>query len=174
MVDWNTDDEAKKVIFYRLRNRLKDKTGGVGGGSLDIDKEALEKAQAAFETVAEDYPDWVMGNIKTLIDHHTDLHGAAEGHDRERIYTKVRELTHDMRGQGGTFGYPLITNFADSLYGFVGPNAGTSDNHLEIIKSHIDAMNVVIRERIKGDGGEEGAVLATNLKQAIEKYSKVD
>jgi hypothetical protein len=46
-----------------------------------------------------------------------------------------------------------------------------SDNHVEIIKSHIDSMRVVIKDRINGDGGEIGMELKRSLEAAIEKYS---
>lgn len=161
------------VRFFRLRNALKDKVGGLGGGDLKINTAALEKAQSAFENLSEDYPDWVMGNIKILHEHHQKLVAATAGVARERLYAPIRELAHDMRGQGGTFGYPLISDFAESLCGFVGINAGTSDNHIEIIKAHIDAMQAVIKGRIKGKGGDVGEQLAAGLKNVIEKYSRV-
>lgn len=162
-----------RVVYYRFRNRLKDKLGGAGGGDFKISDEALAKCQEAFQSLAEDYPDWVMGNLRTLLDFHNELVFAEQGAERQRLYPKIRELAHDMKGQGGTFGYPLISKFSDSLYGFVSPNAGTSDNHIELIRSHIDSMSVVIRERIKGDGGEVGNELSKGLEQAIEKYTAV-
>ena len=75
-----------------------------------------------------------------------------------------------MKGQGGTFGYQLITDFAEGLYNFTSTGAGLSDSHVEIIKAHIDAMRVVIRERIDGDGGEIGSELKKGLEASVAKY----
>lgn len=165
------DNAPIKVRFYRFRNVLRDKVGAGGGATAKIDPAAVEKAAAALAAMAEDYPDWVAKHIEQLRLHHArcvDTPG-----ERARHYGAMREIAHDMKGQGGTFGYPLMTTFAASLYDFVGPNAGTTDAHVEIIKSHIDAMAAVIKERVKGDGGQIGQALTKGLKDAIDRYNRV-
>lgn len=166
-----TDKPKTRVRFYRIRNRLKDKLGGGRPGELTIPKEALEQAQAAFEKMAEDYPDWVTKHIEQLRVLHARCVDTPE--HRAKIYVEIHEIAHDMRGQGGTFGYPLITTFAASLYEFTAPKAVIGDNQIEIIKAHIDSMSAVIKGRVKGSGGTLGAELAANLSQAIAKYETV-
>lgn len=163
-----------KVRYYRFKNQLKEKTAGLGlepGAVIDIDPAALARAQAALEEMIEDYPDWV----KTLLHKLSEEHRRAVDtpHERRAQFEKIRRIAHDMKGQGGTFNYPLITDFSDSLYNFTGPTAGMSDHHVEIIKAHIDSMRVVINERLQGDGGQGGQALKIGLQQAIEKYMKL-
>ena len=77
-----------------------------------------------------------------------------------------------MRGQGGIFGYPLITEFSKSL--FLSTNRqynSISDNEYELLKAHIDAIKVVIAERVEGDGGETGRALLAGIQAAIKKYT---
>ena len=170
-------DEGKtavKVRLYRFRNMLKQKTAGAGGApgeALTIDPKALEAANAALEKMSEDYPDWVGKIIVELREHLMRCIDTPA--DRTKRYAKIREIAHDMKGQGGTFGYPLMTAFATSLVDCVGPKSGTSDNHIEIIKSHIDSMSAVIKDRVKGNGGEIGKALTLGLKNAIEKHSQM-
>jgi chemotaxis protein histidine kinase CheA len=167
-------DDAKtavKVRLYRFRNVLKEKTAGTGGGPITIDPKALEAANAALQKMAEDYPDWVIKHVEELRTHHARCVDTPT--DRRRRFAMMREIAHDMKGQGGTFGYPLITTFATSLYDCVGPRSGTSDDHIEIVKSHIDSMAAVIKDRVKGNGGEIGKALTQGLKDAIERYSKL-
>lgn len=164
-----------RVRLYRFRNALKEKVGYAGsapGEAIRIDQAALDKANAALEQMKEDYPDWVQKHIEELRLCHArcvDTPG-----ERLKHYARMREIAHDMKGQGGTFGYPLITTFATSLYEFVGPRAGTTDNHIEVIKSHIDSMSAVIKDRVKGSGGEIGMALTKGLHEAIERYSKIN
>ena len=168
----DTGKAAVKVRLYRFRNVLKEKTVGTGGGSgegLAIDPKALEAATSALEKMSEDYPDWVGKVILDLREHL--LRCIDTPADRPKCYVKIREIAHDMKGQGGTFGYPLITTFASSLVYCVGPKSGTADNHIEIIKSHVDSMSAVIKDRVKGSGGEIGKALTRGLKEAIEKHS---
>ncbi|MBV1928729.1 MAG: hypothetical protein KUG81_04380 [Gammaproteobacteria bacterium] len=80
-----------------------------------------------------------------------------------------------MKGQGGTFGYPLITSFADSLYGFTIQRPDEIvDKQIELVKAHLDAMRAVIRGRVSGSGGEIGQSLRESLNQAIASYEKTD
>ena len=163
-----------KVRYFRLRNKLKDKAGsGVAGGSLGFASEALEEAMAEISKFSEGFPEWVSGSVNQLVAALKVAQSAPEK-ERYRPYRKINEIAHDMRGQGGTFGYPLITTFAKSLHQFTGRSAGTTDDHVEIVKAHIDTMNVVIRERIDGDGGTTGAELIEALELAIEKFSRTN
>ena len=160
-----------RTRFFRFRNRLKEKAlGGGGGGPPSFNLEALKKAEAEFEKLAEEYPDWVQDSLTSLSE---EWAGATSCSPKERApqFSKINDLAHEMRGQGGTFGYPLISAFGKSLYSFTGPDAGRSDNHMEIVKAHIDAMKAVIGGRVEGDGGEIGQQLEKALDAAIKKYS---
>jgi len=172
MADANVPSKpAVKVRFYRLRNRLKEKTAGLGqlpDQPQFIDEVALEAAQRIFEEMSEDYPDWVNGQIETLYELHRRCVDSPE--QRRGLFEQITAQAHDLKGQGGTFGYPLVTAFATSLNRFSAIRQDISDNHVEIIKAHIDAMRAVIRDRIKGDGGEIGAALQRGLEQVIVKY----
>ncbi len=108
---------AKKVIvrFYRFKNRLKEKTAGLAPGKTTISQEAIEEAEKALNKMSEDYPDWVSGLIVKLQEQHGRCVDTPE--KRHEFFEEINHIAHDMKGQGGTFGYPLITNFADSLYG---------------------------------------------------------
>ncbi len=164
---------AVTVRLYRFRNVLKEKTAGASGTpgeALTIDPNALQAANAALEKMSEDYPDWVGKIIVELRGHL--LRCIDTPAVRARRYAMIRHIAHDMKGQGGTFGFPLITTFASSLYDCVGPRSGTTDSHIEIIKSHIDAMSAVIKDRVKGNGGEVGKALTAGLKDAIGKHGK--
>ena len=160
-----------RVRFYRMRNRLKDKIGG--GDGVAIDMSALEAAAAEFDRMAEDYPDWVQSHIEDLYAHCRRSVDAPEG--RTQCFRRINEIAHDMRGQGGTFGYPLISHFGDSLYdaSLFATGAPISDNHVEIVMAHVDAMNAVIKGRISGDGGAIGRELRLTLEMAIEQNATV-
>ncbi|SLN38788.1 Hpt domain-containing protein [Oceanibacterium hippocampi] len=168
-----------KVRIYRFRNRLREKAGGLAGsgggngGAAEggrIPAELIAKAQAEFEKLSEDYPDWVQKNLE-------DLHGIVEEAEadesrRAALFKRIQEVAHELKGQGGTFGYPLISRFGASLDAFTGPTAGRSDNHVKIVKAHVDAMIATIRARVSGDGGAIGDELTRTLDAAIAKYAK--
>ncbi|HYM33651.1 MAG TPA: hypothetical protein VEU47_20290 [Candidatus Cybelea sp.] len=141
------------------------------GETGSLAAEALAKAEAEFEKVAEDYPDWVGGYLGALYKEFEAVKPRAADM-RLPNFHRINQLAHELKGQGGTFGYPLITTFGKSLYDATVGQCGTTDNHVEILKAHIDAMQAVIKGRVKGEGGEIGAELLKSLQSAIEKYSK--
>jgi hypothetical protein len=167
----NRNETKAKIRFFRLRNKLKDKAGsGVSAGGLGFALEALDEAMEEMGKFSAGYPEWVAGSINELSEALNVAKGAEE-QERARPYKIINDIAHDMRGQGGTFGYPLVTMVSKSLHLFTGRNPGTTDNHVEIIKAHIDTMHVVIRERIEGDGGQVGSELMEALDQGIRKLS---
>lgn len=152
---------------------MREKTIGLGkvkNEDISFDEGAMAAAIEALNEMAEDYPDWVASLIDNLSEQHRRCVDSPD--QRKSYFEKIHSIAHDMRGQGGTFGYQLISDFADALYFLTTPQAGMSDNHVEIIKAHVDAMRVVIKNRIKGDGGEVGKELQKGLEAAIKKYSK--
>lgn len=164
-------DKVKTVVrIYKFRNRLREKCAGLGVEHAQISEEALALAEAALSEMAEDYPDWVSKEIDKLAEYQRRCIDTPE--ERRDYFIKIGETAHDMKGQGGTFGYPLITAFADSLYKFADEKGQMSDHDVELIKSHVDAMRAVIRGRVSGDGGEIGEQLKATLEQAIAKKAK--
>lgn len=159
---------AARVRFYRFRNKLKDKTAGLSGAASAVSPEALALAQSQFEQMAEDYPDWVQAILVKLYELHARCVDTPDA--RSGQFEQIQRIAHDLKGQGGTFGYPLITTFASSLNRFTAKRARIADHDVEIIKAHIDAMRAVIRERVKGDGGEIGLALARGLEAVISRY----
>lgn len=162
-----------KVRFYRIKNKLKEKTAGLGLGAnavIEFDEDLLSAAEEALNEMSEDYPDWVM----TIIDELFEVHRRCVDDEinRKGYFERINAIAHDMKGQGGTFGYQLITDFSEGLYGFTSKGAGLSDSHVEIIKGHIDAMRIVIRERIEGTGGDIGEELKKGLEASVAKYNK--
>ena len=87
--------------------------------------------------------------------------------DRRKQFEEINLLAHELRGQGGTFGYPLVTTFAKMLYDFTGPEGRQEDSAVEIVKAHVDALRVVIREKISGNGGQIGKELLNSLNDAV-------
>ncbi|MCG8493019.1 MAG: hypothetical protein MI743_15470 [Sneathiellales bacterium] len=164
-------DKPKILVkLYRPRNRLLEKAGGIGASAETVifSPETLEDTEAQFQEVISDYPDWVQETLNALT---ALVEVCLNFPDKRRVnYKKIQEIAHEMKGQGGTFGYPLVSTFGDSLYDFTGDNAGVSDNHVQIIKAHTDAMKATINGRIQGDGGQVGTELKAMLAAAIKQY----
>lgn len=164
-----TEDLHHPIKYFQRRNRMKAKlTGGVKG-AFEIDREALAKVQAVFESASEDYPDWVTEQIESLRQLHAAIAGG--GAAANRALARMATAATELKGQGLTFGFPLVTDFAASLCDAISGSAKPTPPLIELIKAHLNAIASVISSRVRGDGGATGEELKANLAQAIEKHA---
>ncbi|MBT4711333.1 MAG: response regulator [Alphaproteobacteria bacterium] len=163
-------DEAD-VIHFRFQNRLAGKVGGFSlTGIPKLNPEIIAAADSKIEAVAGDYSDWALKSVRGLSKSLTEL--SSDGGQSVKLLAELNNVAHELRGQGGTFGYPLVTEFAQSLFqATTDSRVKVTDNHMEFYKAHIDAINVVMTNKVKGDGGEVGQSLLKGLEAARKKYA---
>lgn len=157
--------------LFRLPNKLKEKVGGGNiKGALQLPASILEEAEESLEKQSLDFAELAqkhLNNLSELIKKTNE----ADKSNRFPLIEEINMIAHELRGQGGTFGYPLITIFGKSLYEVTRKLTEVDDNVIQLIKAHSDSMNAVIREKISGDGGELGRDVLKSLDIAIKKYS---
>jgi CheY-like chemotaxis protein len=162
-----------EVWKFILPNRLKDMVGGLGSGEAgEMPANILEEAEAEMEKAATDFTDWAGGYLAKLSGYCEEAMTKSDG--RRKYFNEINLLAHELRGQGGTFGYPLMSTFGKMLYDVTGSECREDDNALEIVKAHIDAMRAVLREKIAGSGGKIGQELRKSLEAAVDKHSTVE
>ncbi len=160
------------VWYFRLTNHLKEKAGGLGmsdPGELPLD--FLEEADQQLQRAALDFTEWAQDYLKKLSRLCDDAFAKPES--RRESFEEINLLAHELRGQGGTFGYPLITIFGKMLYDATSQRGRQDDNAVEIVKAHIDAMRAVLGDKVAGDGGEIGRELQKSLEAAVDKLNTV-
>jgi len=162
------------VWYFRLQNLLREKvSAGLGGVEIkgELPMDLIEQAEEELERASFDFTIWALDYLTKLSDLCTEA--LMEPGRRSRHFGDIHDLALELRGQGGTFGYPLISTFGKMLYDITGEGCREDDKSVEIAKSHIDAMRAVIREKIAGDGGEVGRELLKGLKMSIEKVDGI-
>ena len=60
------------------------------------------------------------------------------------------------------------------LYDSTREGCPETDNQVEVVKAHVDAMRAVIREKVSGDGGQVGKELLAGLKAAVQRFDVVE
>jgi len=137
--------------------------------AFELPEELLAEAEESLEREARGFLDWAKQYLDQLS---TQIANAVEDQSNRGAHlAEVNRIAHELRGQGGTFGYPLITLFAKSFYEATEYPCREDDANLEICKAHLDTLRAVIREKIEGDGGAIGRQLMMALNQAIAKYA---
>lgn len=139
--------------MIRPDRRLGDKVGKTGGPTPE---QAVLRALNATEHLSEAYQGWAVDDLQALW--RAFQGSATAGDDADADVKKMFDIAHEVRGQGGSFGFPLITGIGDSLCKFLEPLESLTDRDLEVIKIHILAMKAVFHQNLKGDSGMAGEV----------------
>lgn len=140
------------------------------GGPKAVNPEVLARAESVITNMAGEYLEWVekdLANIEAAWDR---LHAA--GDISKEHLDRIYQVSHDIKGQGGSFGYPLMTLVGDRLCRFIEHLDDPGPKESEVIRLHIAAMRVVISRRIQGQGEASGAQLLTGLDQVTQKVKK--
>ena len=70
---------------------------------------------------------------------------------------------HNVKGLGGTFGYTLVTEIAESLCADLRARKQLDPAAAKLAKLHLDALEIVLKHNLTGDGGPMGAAVLVRL-----------
>jgi len=155
----------EKLEIINPPNGLKQKVGTGGAGAVDL--EALERAEQVIAGMTDSYLNWVVEDLKKIEAAYNKL-ASAEG-DRKKELHDVFQISHDIKGQGGSFGYDLMTAIGNELCRLIEKTDKVGDSEIQAVKLHIDALKLVIGEDLKGNGGEEGEKMLAGLQKVCDK-----
>jgi len=143
-----------KNIFIASPNPLSGKVKSTGKNVVTQD--TLRKAEKVLADMAGDYIIWVKSDLLKIQYAYEDLIGGKV--ERKECLDQIFSTSHDIKGQGGTFGYTLITQIGNFLCRLIERLDHSLPVEIEnkAVQIHIDALHVVIHSNMKGGGGIEG------------------
>ena len=136
-----------------------------GDGPVKIDPNVLRQAEQAVDDLQSDYPAWAQKDIDGLRSGMARVRNNPE--ELPAAIADIYKCALDLKGQGGGFGYELITSIGNLLTKFMEEREKVSNRDFEIICAHVDAMQAVIRQNIKGDGGKIGNQIVDGLSELV-------
>ncbi len=132
-----------------------------------VDQATLDRAEEVVAGLQADYLTWVQDDLSRMQEFFAE---ALENPDRRGdLAAKIFHVSHDVKGQGGSFNYHLMTAIGNLLCRYIEAKDTITDADLAVIRLHIDAMRLVIAEQMEGDGGERGRELIGGLEAVITK-----
>ncbi len=158
-------DKEKGVRFYDPPADLRRKIGPDAG----FDLQASMSAQRELDSFSEDFIDWTTDAINKL-QREVELASKADEGMRRQIFDRINLIAHELRGQGGIFGYPVITTVSTSLFELTLHNLDRSNECVKLIRDHSMTLKAVVREGARGDGGMIGRELVKELSRASLRF----
>jgi hypothetical protein len=142
----------------------------VSYGPDGVDAAMLEKAEALIANLQGDFVVWVQEDLKKL-QAHFDAANAQPEAERAQAMKEVFGVLHDMKGQGGSFGYPLVTTIANTLCRFMESITSYGPQEMQAILLHVNTLRLIVAERLSGDGGTKGEKLVKGLELVLQKFA---
>lgn len=152
---------ANEFKIAGLASRLTERAADDGDAGVVVD------AEAAVAELRENYTTWVRSDLAAMRAAFEKAH-ADRDHGGDHLRA-LFEVCHNVKAQGGTFGYDLITQVGHSLCNFIRDWRTPSDKDLAVVGVHLTAMTTVIDNEITGSGGEAGAKLMARLETLVAK-----
>ncbi|WP_374655989.1 hypothetical protein [Dongia sp.] len=126
----------------------------------------LARAEAAVADLAKSYVGWASADVEKCGGQlATARETVAEA--RAAAVQELYAVAHNIKGQGTSFGFPLMTRIGNSLCRLTRGKRPFSDNELNVVQSHLDALSLVLAQGIRGDGGALGEKLAQRLEAMV-------
>jgi chemotaxis protein histidine kinase CheA len=143
-------------------NMLKAKVGGTIQG---LDMAAIQRAEAAMETLKEEFTDWIAADIARL--------GMAyDGFAANRNKSTADDLfraSHDLKGQAATFEYPFIARVASSLCKLIDELKSHEALPATLLEAHVNAIRVIFRDNIKSTSNFTALTLVEELEARVRE-----
>jgi hypothetical protein len=158
----------KQVQYIHPPNNLRQKQKMAGVGPLDT--AWIDAAERSMIAAKFDYLDAVNEDLARLQGaYERALSDKAARPDHVKaIYAEVQTI----KGQGASFGYPLMSAVGNQLARFIedcGENP--TDGQMDGIKVHVDTLRLIMQQKMEGDGGPIGQKLVAGLDLVIKKMT---
>jgi hypothetical protein len=156
-------DSQMEVI--RVPNVLRAKAG-IGNGP--IDQAAIERAESALAELSSHFPDWMQLEMDRLEAARQEIRTSGQcAQTRDQLYS----CSHDMKGLGTTYQFPLVTRLAASLCKMIEDLGEDANAPMNLVDAHIDAIRAVIRDNIKSLDHPVGQILVQELERRVNQIA---
>jgi chemotaxis protein histidine kinase CheA len=123
-------------------------------------EQLIAQAEAAVEALRDTYRQQLAEDVAALLATWAKLDA---GVPVAEVLDELHSIAHNIKGQGGSFGYDLVTDIGASLCDFLRSGERSSPDERNIVHMHIRMLKTVSDNDISGDGGETGARIVEKL-----------
>lgn len=158
-----TSADQSDVKIYKASKILQSK---VGSGTIERTKvAACQSAMDANKTNFEPMARQLLEQMEEAV-----RRASAPESDLDSLRQTITSPVMQIKANASMFGYPLAGDLANIMLSFIENATRIDRNMLEIVDAHRKTLDILIRNRIKGDGGEVGRKMKAELLNACKRY----
>ncbi len=147
--------------------RQKQKLAGVSGV---LDAAWIDAAEQQISAAKFDYEEAVGEDLAKL--HAAYEKALKDPANRAQHMQELYGVVQTVKGQGSSFGYPLISAIGSQLARFMEDRGDdVSDAQMEVVKVHVEAIRLVMQQKMEGEGGAIGKQIVGGLGLVIKKVT---
>jgi len=134
---------------------------------MDPADDPVARAEQALAGLADKFSGWM--------DEECDRLDAARRAVKAEGFGKATRdalfhAAHDIKGQGATFGFPLVAAPADSLCRLIEHTPDMTRIPLTLVEQHVDAIRAIVRESTRPDVVEIADALTQRLREITDDF----
>ena len=122
---------------------------------------AVAAAEDAVAELANSFVEWVGSDLARAREALTAAQAAPD--QAEAALAEIFDVYHNVKGQGGTFGYDLLSMVANVACDLLRDAPSAGNPPFAVLAAHMTAAEFIIARDVKGDGGEQGHRLMARL-----------
>jgi chemotaxis protein histidine kinase CheA len=162
------DDDAESVRILPPSYSIKEKIGMNVNLNEIFTPERIAAAQEIINETQAEFVSWASKDLVELEHAYRHMEKEPEKTPASRI-EKIRKIAFSLKCQSGTFGYPLGSDVAKSLYRYTVDHGKYNKDNIVVLRKHIDALQVIFQQNIQGEGGQMGDELMHSLEKLVDK-----
>jgi PAS domain S-box-containing protein len=156
----NDETASFDQVLERVENIVdqveeRNKEVAIPSAMAAIGEDAFAELLTIYEVALKEQFDGFTAAISDLSNKPTD----------SDFKTKAIELTHTIKGGGGSFGYHLITTIAAQADQILKDNETFTAEDIELLSNHAKALELVSTKKMSGNGGKAGRILLQGLER---------
>ena len=157
----------KEVQYITPPNNLRQKQK-MAGVTMNLDPSWVDAAERTIAAAKFDYIEAAQEDMVRLVQAYEKA--MKEPENRVAHIQELYGVVQSIKGQGTSFGYPLMTAVGTQLARFIedcGENL--TDAQMDAVKVHQEAFRLVMQQKMEGDGGPIGQKLVGGVALVIKK-----
>lgn len=154
---------SPEVKIYKANKMLQAK---VGTGT--VNKKIMYECQLEIDNNNTDFEPMAKNFLKDMKEV-IDL-AKTKSNNLEELQKKLSIPVMHLKANASIFGYNLVGELASIMLGFLESYTSIDDDIITIVEAHHKTLSAIIKNKIKGDGGETGTALKNELEKACRRY----
>lgn len=129
-----------------------------------IDMEAIRRAEESLKALSSNFGDWIKDEVEKLIAAHAAFKATPDAQTLKSLFAAA----HDLKGQGATYEYPLITDIASVMCKLLDDRTVEfAQTHAKLVAAHVQAMQAALAHEMKTQDDPAAKALLGELTEQV-------